>query len=431
MKRAALYSRVSSEEQVLHGLSLDAQLETLKKYAVDNEYIIADIYTDEGITARKRYTKRPEFVRLLDDAKAGNIDVILFCKLDRWFRNISDYYEVQKILDAHGVQWIATEEDYNTTTTNGRLLLNLKLTIAQNEADTTSDRIKFVFEGKRQRGEVTCGAAPFGYKIENKHLVPDENAQLAVEMFNQFVQTRSIRATSLWCYERNIGADYTTVRRRLQNTAYIGSMYGNDNFCQPIIDKDIFEATQSLLLSRSPRNTSTSNRVYLFSGLLRCSECGAAMHSDTGKGKAYYRCRQNENYHSCSNNHRVREDFIETWLLQNLAIELDNYNIQATLEAKKRSSHTDEAKIRKKMTKLKELYLDDKIDRDEYDRDYAQLKALLDAENKQPQLSPLTLPDNWKQAYELLDRSHKKAFWNRILLKIENSPNSELKITFR
>ncbi len=115
IQRAALYIRVSTEEQAMHGLSLTAQRETLLKYAEENGLRIVGTYADEGITARKKYKNRLEFMRMLRDVQSDKIDLILFIKLDRWFRNIADYYEVQKILDDHKVRWIATESIDTTT----------------------------------------------------------------------------------------------------------------------------------------------------------------------------------------------------------------------------------------------------------------------------------------------------------------------------
>lgn len=149
MKRAALYIRVSTDEQAKHGLSLDEQKHDLEEYAKRYGYLIYDYYVDDGVSARKSFSKRKELQRLLDDVRADRIDVILFIKLDRWFRNIAGYYKVQEILDKYKVDWIAIHEDYNTNTSAGRLNLNIRLSIAQNESDQTSDRIKYVFEGKK------------------------------------------------------------------------------------------------------------------------------------------------------------------------------------------------------------------------------------------------------------------------------------------
>lgn len=148
IKRAALYIRVSTDEQAREGYSLQAQKDNLIKYVKENNYAIVDIYADEGISARKSYKKRKEFMRMLEDVKANKIDIILFIKLDRYFRNIGDYYKTQEILDQFKVGWKATLENYDTTTANGRFYVNIRLSMAQDEADRTSERIKFVFDNK-------------------------------------------------------------------------------------------------------------------------------------------------------------------------------------------------------------------------------------------------------------------------------------------
>ena len=139
-----LYVRVSSEEQVKHGYSLDAQEQALKEFCEHNKHIILGIYRDEGISGRKPYTKRPAMVQLLNDLERVKPDIILFTKLDRWFRNIKEYYKVQDILDKNKVYWKAINEEYDTSTASGRLYVNIKLSIAQDEADRTSERIKDV-----------------------------------------------------------------------------------------------------------------------------------------------------------------------------------------------------------------------------------------------------------------------------------------------
>lgn len=187
MQRAALYIRVSTEEQAMHGYSLEAQREALTKYAKEHDLFIMDYYVDDGASARKKYTTRKEFMRMLRDVETDKLDLILFIKLDRWFRSVSDYYKVQEILDAHHVNWKTTEEQYDTTTTNGRLYTNIRLSLAQDESDRTSDRIKFVFASKVERGEAITGMVPPGFKIENKRLVHDpEKVGMIRELFQYY-----------------------------------------------------------------------------------------------------------------------------------------------------------------------------------------------------------------------------------------------------
>ena len=99
--RAALYPRVSTEEQHINGLSLPAQKKALEDYALAHGYEIVGVYADEGISARKPVMKRPALLRMLEDVKKDKIDIILVTKLDRWFRNIKEYHITQEILEAH------------------------------------------------------------------------------------------------------------------------------------------------------------------------------------------------------------------------------------------------------------------------------------------------------------------------------------------
>lgn len=432
--RCALYTRVSSDEQAKHGLSLAAQLETLQAYAKQNKLHIVDVYTDEGISARKPYKKRPEFMRMLSDVEAGKIDLILIIKLDRFFRNVGDYYEVARILDAHNVAWIATEEEYDTTTANGRLYLNIRLSMSQDEADRDSERIHFVFEGKKQRGEVLTGTYPLGYAIENKHLVivPDE-AEKVKAIYRRYIDCHSIGGTARWAREV-LGLDYSpdTIRKMLKNRVYRGERHGLKDFCEPIIERGLFSRVQELLLSRSQRNSGNSSKnIYLFAGLLRCAECGASMHSTTTKGHKYYRCRKAETYHACAHDRRVREDYIENWLLTNLTTEMEKYNSDIRARSVNRTL-IDTAKIKRKMEKLKELYLDDMIDIELYQRDYQFFRAQLEAAEKAnaelpPEIDILKAKE-LLSLYPTLPDEGKKAFWQRIVKRLEIDADKNIRV---
>lgn len=133
--RVALYIRVSGEEQKIKGLSLEAQQERLEAYARERGWVIVGIYIDAAKTARKNIHKRTDFQRMMDSVKRDEVDILLFCRLDRWFRSVADYYKIMEVLEAHNCDWKTTDEEYDTTTANGRLYINVKLSIAQNEAD--------------------------------------------------------------------------------------------------------------------------------------------------------------------------------------------------------------------------------------------------------------------------------------------------------
>jgi len=150
LKNVLAYVRVSTEEQAIHGLSIEAQTSALESWVKENGHRMVHIYTDAGISARKPASKRPALQQLLADAQSGKGDLVIFTKLDRWFRNIAEYYKVQEILEKFHVDWKTVHEDYDTSTASGRLKINIMLSVAQDEADRTSERIKAVFEAKRQ-----------------------------------------------------------------------------------------------------------------------------------------------------------------------------------------------------------------------------------------------------------------------------------------
>ena len=246
-KRSALYIRVSHEEQAMNGYSLQAQENS---YANMPWSIIIKLWS---VIAMRHFSpqspgRRKEFARMLQDVQAGRIDCILFIKLDRWFRNVSDFYTYQAILDKYNVVWETTEEDYNTNTAQGRLYLNIKLSIAQNESDTTSERINFVFADIIKRGEVISGKLPLGYSIKDKHIVPDEKAPIIRDVFNYYLKTKSIRQTMIYLAEKHgIVRAYPTITQLLRNEKYMGRFYGIDNYAPPIISQDTFSAVQQEL----------------------------------------------------------------------------------------------------------------------------------------------------------------------------------------
>lgn len=436
IKRAALYIRVSSEEQAMHGLSLEAQRESLTSYAAENGLRTVGLYADEGVTARKKYKARAGFMRMLEDVQADKIDLILFIKLDRWFRNISDYYEVQKILDEHGVRWIATEESYDTTTANGRLHLNIKLSIAQDESDRTSERIKFVFESKVRRGEPVSGKVPLGYVIQNKHLhVDEEKAAITRDIFDHYLTIRSLRSLRQYVLEQyGMMYSYSGLKAFLQNERYIGRAHGQNDYCPAIIDQAVFQRVQDLMEARSQRNSKLkSDWVYLFTGLVFCSECGNRLSAHTVAQKyIYYRCTRYEKLHLCTHKKRTSELVLEDWLLKNIISKFSEYNMALAAEAAKPTQQPDTARIRRKMEKLKDLYLNDLIDRDSYERDYISLRDTLrsatEITKERPKPVDIQAVSNALSLYSELTKQGKKEFWARTVRKIIITNNDDFSI---
>lgn len=253
MKRAALYIRVSTEEQARHGYSIAEQEHDLREYARDHAYVIVDVYADEGASARKAMSRRHALQRLLRDVEAGKIDVIVIKCLDRWFRNIKDFYKVQELLDAHGVEWTCTQEDFNTTTANGRLMLNMKLSLAQHESDQTGERLRYVFEGMRRKRIPLNGVLPYDYMTDRtgggRHIMLDPATAPNVEkIFTFFLRERSVGKTMTFAHKL-CGRKWwkTSIRAMLSNPTYKGERHGVADFCPVIIPAETFERVQSIL----------------------------------------------------------------------------------------------------------------------------------------------------------------------------------------
>lgn len=442
-RRAALYIRVSTEEQAKKGYSLPAQRENLEEFAKKNGYTVAGCYIDEGKSARKKYANRKEFMRMLEDVKAGRIDVILFIKLDRWFRSVADYYKIQEILDAHNVAWKTTQEHYDTETTNGRLYINIRLSVAQDESDRDSDRIKFVFDSKVARGEVITGSLPLGLTIRDKHVVPDpETADIAQTLFHHYRAHGSAGAAA-----RHIQDTYGlflqdhTVRRMLRNPLYKGAYRDNPSYCQPLIPPQEFDAIQKQLESRSIRR-SPVGRVYLFSGLVRCACCGRGMsgsYSASGGREYYlYRCRGACVQHSCPHRRQMSEGRLEQWLLLQLAKELDRWELFWTVEpVQPRRSGPGQGTIRRRLERLKDLYVNELITLEQYQQDYSKYSLQLQQAGGAsspppvPQLPEELLSGGFGSIYAALDRAHRRDFWYGIIREIRLDGDNQPRVIFR
>ena len=451
--RLACYPRVSTEEQRLRGLSIEAQTAALQAWADQNGVKDVTFYNDAGNSARKPYNKRPAMLRLLADVQAGKIDLIIFTKLDRWFRNIAEYYKVQEILEQHNVVWKAIQEDYDTSTASGRLKINIMLSVAQDEADRDSERIRTVMAAKRERREPCSGHVPTGYRIKGKRIVKDPETEAGVTaFFESFLTYHSIERARDAAAEQGVTISYQLASSMLAKTAYYGHFSGVDDMCPPYITKE--QHQQIRAARRKTERKTAGDRTYLFSGLVVCSECGrrfgARVHTYYLSGGGMresigYNCPGRYHHNDCSNTVNIRETVIENYLLSNMSAELEQYCYE--LECAAASSHPvrdfaeERTKLRKKLSRLKDLYLGDMIDMDMYRRDYealnAQLNDLAAEESKQPAPPPSTghlraiFSSGWEELYAQLSREDKQAFWRMGIDRIVVYPNRKIGTFFR
>ena len=157
--------RVSTNRQAQEGESIPAQREALNEYVRKHPgLIVVGEYVDDGISGTKY--DRDEFQRMLSDVENGKIDIILVTKMDRLHRSLKNFLVMQDILDKHDCNWLAIWETmYDSSTPQGRMIINTMVNLAQFEAEQTGQRIRQVFAYKSQQGEVLSGKVPLGYKI--------------------------------------------------------------------------------------------------------------------------------------------------------------------------------------------------------------------------------------------------------------------------
>lgn len=452
--RAALYPRVSTEEQVLHGYSLDTQEEALIQYAREHNYKIVGIYRDEGFSARKPVMKRKVMQELLADVKAGKIDIIIFTKLDRWFRSVGEYHKVQAILDKNHVVWRTILEDYQTETADGRLKVNIMLSVAENEADRTSERIKFVFRGKLNRGEYCYGGAatPFGYKAEiidgARKLVKDPETEAAAATFwEKLVKYQNIRRagreTNL---EFGINRAHRSWMATVRNEIYTGDYKGISSFCPAYISREAWENLQKPEL----RIKSTQgNRCYLFVGLIRCPVCGCTLKAnyktypkDRTKEFYSYRCSAKALGY-CTYSRSISERKLEKYLLENLQKHLEEYSLQVRVSSrteKKQKRKTDAGKLREQLRRLNNIYISGNMPDDEYNQQANIIRsAIAEAEREERTADkPVDLDgirallgSGLNEQYQSLTRGERQLFWRSIIQEIRLNDNQVSEIIFK
>lgn len=440
--RTAIYCRVSTDQQVRDGDSIQAQLSALKSYCEKNGYEIAGIYTDDGISGTL-LNERDELQRLLDDVRSGKIDLLIFTKLDRYFRNLKHYLNTQEVLDKYNVPWIAIWENYETRTPQGRLMVNQMLSFAQFEAEQTGQRINQVFSYKKQCKEVLSGKIPFGYRIVDKHLVIDpDKAEIARRVFQTFIDTGSISETLRQTEGLGLPRTQRAIKLLLQNRKYIGECYGIENYHEAIIDRDTFDMVQDML-GRNVRQTKF--RTYIFSGLCTCSNCGRRMIGTTDRNKSkgtrykIYICSGHYRaFSDCKNSKSLNEKKLEKYLVENLKT-LAFADISVKDKRKATNYEKKIANTEKKISRLKELYLNELITLDDYKHDLAAYKADIDTfkgeARKYRGTDKKALYDlvgrNLADWYWTLSEDERRVIWRSVIDQIYFDNDRNIKIVFR
>jgi len=291
--RCAIYTRVSTE----HGLdqefnSLDAQYDAASAYIKSQAHagwaLIPSRYDDGGYSGGS--TDRPDLQKLLDDIRARKIDVIVVYNVDRLTRSLADFAKLVELFDAHGVSFVSVTQQFNTTTSMGRLTLNVLLSFAQFEREVTSERIRDKIAASKRKGLWVGGNLPLGYEMKDgKIAILEEEAELVRSIFQRYLELGSVNELVRDLRERNIrtkAKQLATGATRggvpfgrgalyylLGNHFYIGEVkYKNEILPggqPPIMDRALFESVREKSLAQWSHRTIVRNKSdHLLTGLL-------------------------------------------------------------------------------------------------------------------------------------------------------------------
>ncbi len=269
-KRCAVYCRVSSDERLDQSFnSLDAQKDSGLAYVTSQRtegwIPVSDDYIDPGFSGGNM--ERPGLKRLMADIEAGKVDIVVVYKIDRLTRSLGDFSRLIEVFERHKVSFVSVTQQFNTTTSMGRLMLNVLLSFAQFEREVTGERIRDKIAASKAKGMWMGGHPPLGYRVDDRRLVVvDVETDLVKRIFMDFVACRS--TTDL---VRQLAADGKTNKqgkpfskqmlyKLLHNRVYRGEIPHKGQFYpgahMVIIDQDLWDAAHAILAQNNRQRTS-------------------------------------------------------------------------------------------------------------------------------------------------------------------------------
>ncbi|KGJ17933.1 recombinase family protein [Paracoccus sanguinis] len=303
--RCAVYTRKSSEEGLEQEFnSLHAQREACEAYIASQRsegwVLVRDQYDDGGVSGGT--LDRPGLQRLMADIEDGLVDVVVVYKIDRLSRSLADFAKLVEVFDRNGVTFVSVTQAFNTTTSMGRLTLNILLSFAQFEREVTAERIRDKVAASRKKGMWMGGVPPYGYRVEARKLITDEEAAEQVRwIFARFLEIGSGTELAREIAKRGIRTqrgnriDKKYLYRMLNNRAYIGeAVHKGESYPgehDAIIDRNTWDCVHAIL-QESPRKRAARTRAdtpSLLRGLLYGPDGAAFSPTHTRKGGRLYR----------------------------------------------------------------------------------------------------------------------------------------------
>ena len=345
--KCAIYTRVSTDSQAeVEFNSCQAQEQKIKSFINSQENLLVfKVYSDAGFTGAN--LERPALAEMLRDIQENKINIVIVYKIDRLTRSPKDFYALMEIFEQYKVDFISITERFDTSTPSGRLLRNIMLTFAQFERELTSERTKDKLLERANKGMWNGGSIPYGYKVADKRLMPDEQkAQNLREIFALFASTGSLAEVYKTLKrkqvfnDKNLSFSKAHLQSILKNPVYIGKFRYSGKVYQgvhqPLISKELFNHVRPFFKDKTRKLRLYKD--YMLSGLVNCAECGSKMTpSHTNKGNMrryyYYRCTKTfkQDWRACSTR-QVNADRLEGFVIDNLKrISLDKHYLDSLI----------------------------------------------------------------------------------------------------
>ena len=391
-KIAAVYIRVSTEDQAREGFSLGEQKEKLLQLCAFKGYEVFKVYEDAGISA-KDMEHRPAFQEMLQDMRNGKINYIVAYKLDRVTRSVRDLEELILELEKYNCYLVCDRDDVNTSTANGRFFVRMLTVLSQLEIEIVSERTKFGLNGAIKSSHLP-GPAPLGYKKDgNKKTIVDETTKPIIErIFKMYLKGKSFQQISnIFNEEKLLNPKKwkdTTIQKIIDNKIYMGDYEQYKriakkenkepviymNVVEPIISRAIWEECQRQ--KEVNQRTYTRDRVYLFFQKIKCPICGRIM-----KCKGSGGTKRKYMYYTCEHCHiNFNESHVEK-LLKNFIYDLLEYDMAVKkfflpiLEDKNSKIDTNSIdkeirSLEKQRDRIKQAYIKGIVEMDDFKEDY-------------------------------------------------------------
>ena len=446
MKIAAVYTRVSTDEQARDGYSLDAQLKAIKKYAQNNDILIDSkyIFSDEGISGRKA-EKRPAFMEMIKQAKSKprKFDVILVHKFDRFSRNREDSVVYKSLLKKeYGIPVVSISEPLDPDDKMSVIMEAFLEAMAEYYSLNLSGEVKKGQLEKHSKGELQTNPS-FGYNVsDNKLIVNESEANVVRMIFEQYAVdnlpmmqiARNVNALNVKT-KRGRHFENRTIYYILNNPVYIGKLRYTpgrrnsynfddpntilvDGQHEPIISIDLWNSTQMKLAKnakwKKPKQHIDMNPKHWTKGLIRCKECGCTM---VTCGKTKLRCN-GYNKGKCSNSSTLLISEVYTLIIDNIKLVMKNGKIEHIVQNKKEKNESNKylilqhqlEQLSEKEIRIKEAYREGIDTIDEYKENKniilreknRLLKEINKVEKPKTENKKKEIIENGKKVYEIL-----------------------------